>query len=699
MLISKMGRCIPLTVLKGRLVGVTKGRSSPWGPRWCRRRWRSNSLCPRSGMEGLNKLLFGTVGPFCSTPDMNENNDPFSSSESGQSVTNFGMSAAWINMKDRHIIEILSYVNYSDLLQCRLVSKQFRHVISKSRLFIDSTIFVSSSKSTGPLLLPSSSTPYETCRFDHIDYDVFTGAKTDSHSHENAYFSPPTLFLANLKSLEFANSYITWETIKRTVNATPALERLVLTRCKFVDKKNTSALSEFEEFRVGRTFSHLKSVKIQEYHDIRAVNIFLEKLVGYCSKTLEEIWITFDPSTVINSPPSSIHDAAEIDPCSVHLPDMDTFCTLVRTIIEANTFQLRRLCMDLKYQPLLNIFLPSVFGKMNSLWTELNLEEFLLSPPSSANNNNVEISLNCTSSAQILIGLLESQVNLKTAALPHFRNMGEQHYRVKIGQSLSPQVEYLSLPNQEYLPKEFLTKFGALKQLYLGGSTGDNGLPVALRSEIFEQPKTPVSFQHGLPAHLDLNLALSGSAYNFVGPPINTGVWDKFTELGLGSTIINGIELLKIIKKFHFLVKLEILSELPVIQDEDMQVLVEGIPLLRHLSVSACDFLTDYGVTGILRNSCLRSLILMGKSHITDVGIHFGLRFPELETAFLPYNQNVSGVLILKLWFFMNLPLSNCKYVNRSRNGAYKNLASTTQASKSSSCVASTRAAGRDSST
>lgn len=37
----------------------------------------------------------------------------------------------------------------------------------------------------------------------------------------------------------------------------------------------------------------------------------------------------------------------------------------------------------------------------------------------------------------------------------------------------------------------------------------------------------------------------------------------------------------------------------------------------------------------------LKSLILMGVSEITDVGVHFGFQFPELQNACLPYNKNV----------------------------------------------------------
>jgi len=178
-----------------------------------------------------------------------------------------------------------------------------------------------------------------------------------------------------------------------------------------------------------------------------------------------------------------------------------------------------------------------------------------------------------------------------------------------------------------------------------------------------------------LPSHFALNLAFSGSIYAFAPATPTNEIWDKFQQLGIGSSIINGVELKKIIRKFHYLTKFEVTSHLPVMQDEDMQALIVGMPWLRELTVAASDFLSDFGVTGIMRNSCkmmvrlqnyhdlrsssvlnsrvnngkpisqlkgLKSLILMGVSEITDVGVHFGFKFAELQNACLPYNKNIT---------------------------------------------------------
>jgi hypothetical protein len=39
---------------------------------------------------------------------------------------------------------------------------------------------------------------------------------------------------------------------------------------------------------------------------------------------------------------------------------------------------------------------------------------------------------------------------------------------------------------------------------------------------------------------------------------------------------------------------------------------------------------------------------MMGRSYITDVGLHFGMRFRELQTACLPYNKNVTDWGVIK---------------------------------------------------
>jgi hypothetical protein len=391
------------------------------------------------------------------------------------------------------------------------------------------------------------------------------------------------------------------------VNQTPLLQSLSLIRCKFTEQKTLAALDEFSEFRVGRTFSSLKNVKINEHHDLNALNKFLGKLFGYNAHCLELLQITFD---------------LEVETEVTSTTDMDQFYSLVRILIEMNAPVLKSLGIDIKHRQLLNYFSPNVFGQMD-MWgeknTSLNLEEFLLSPPGcSVTPTAIDISQQCMVSAQVLIGFLSSQPNLKKAALPHFKTLREPHYRIKIGASLPPSIEYICLPNQDYLPQDFLSRFKLLKKLYVGGSFGDMGMPVALRSTMFDHSHAFLRIHPaGLPT--DIQLDLSGS--RVAKPSNNCKAWDNLKELGIGSTIINGMELIQILKKFPFLSKLEVSSQLPVVQDEDLQCLIKTVPGLQFLSVSACDFLTDFGVTGILRNSCEMMIRLDSYREVDDDGI------------------------------------------------------------------------------
>lgn len=196
-------------------------------------------------------------------------------------------------------------------------------------------------------------------------------------------------------------------------------------------------------------------------------------------------------------------------------------------------------------------------------------------------------------------------------------NSQEKHYRSKIGQSLPTALQYLCIPNQEYLTSDFHKRLPNLKKLYIGGSTSDNGLPIQFKSDMFDT-NTTVSAQPKSYNSLNIGLALSGSILQN-GTEGNESL-DRVMELGIGSTIINGIELMKTIKKFHFLVKLEVASQLPVFQDEDLQCCVDNMPWLQYLSISACDFLTDFGVTGIMRNSC-EMMVRLNNYHDIDDSI------------------------------------------------------------------------------
>lgn len=407
------------------------------------------------------------------------------------------------------------------------------------------------------------------------------------------------------------------------MNGCPKLEQLSVINSHFVERKTLSPVGEFDEFRIGRTFSSLKSLKISEHRSLTAVNKLLEKLVGYYCHTLKELEISFHPKN---------------KDIVVKEADMEAFCDLTRSIVETNIGSLTKFSMDLKYGPLLNIFIPGVFAKMDSLWAELNLEEFSLSP---CGPDNVEISSNTISSAQILIGFLESQTSLRIVSLPHFRNIGgDQHYKWKLGRSLGAGIECLSVPNQDYLPKEFLSRYGCLRKLSIGGSHGDNLLPMDLRSEMFDHgvDLDPVGPQ--LPSHFALNLAFSGSIYAFAPTHPTHEIWDKFQQLGIGSSIINGVELKKIIRKFHYLTKFEVTSLLPVMQDEDMQALIGGMPWLRELNVVACDFLSDFGVTGIMRNSCKMMVRLQNyhdlrSSSVLNSRVNNGKPISQLKGGFM----------------------------------------------------------------
>jgi hypothetical protein len=399
-----------------------------------------------------------------------------------------------------------------------------------------------------------------------------------------------------MKSLEFNSCFITWDTIKRVISDASDLRHFSLAQCKFHDQhraQSSAVLGEFSEFRVGETVSKLQSLKIQETEKLRTVNRILEKLLGFSTRSLEKVWISFDPS-------SSKEDSYEDN-------DLDKFCELMSELVEMNTSTLRSLHLDIKCQPLLNLILPNLFGKLQRIWSELKLQEFLLSPPGcTPTPRTVDITENSIKSAEILANFLASQGTLKKVAIPHVKRMDngqEAKYRNKISSRFPSSIEFLCIPNQEYLPVDFLHSLPNLKKLFIGGSTSDDGRPIPLKAELFnvtvtEEPESQDTVKQRVPE------------------------LDKLTELGIGSSIVNGLELMKLVKKLHFVCKLEVTSQLPVIQDEDLQCCIDNMPLLQKLTISSCDFLTDFGITGILRNTCEMMVRLNNYYNLGDSVLH-----------------------------------------------------------------------------
>jgi len=346
--------------------------------------------------------------------------------------------------------------------------------------------------------------------------------------------------------------------------------------------------------------SNLRGIKISETENFQTISTLLDKLIGFSARILERVWISFDPSN-----PSAVYSEN----------DILTFCDLLRTLLETNCCTLRSLHLDVKIQSVLNVICQKIFGQMDTSWSDFDLKEFVLSPPGcTPTPATVDITENGNVAAEILCGFFHTQTQLKKIAIPHIRRCGKhvgQEYRHKVLCDVNPNVEFLCVPNQDYLSQGLLRRLTNLRKLFIGGSVADNGLPISLDSKIFDfaTMKEPT----GAMKIFQLSQKVSNK---FPSVP----ALDKFKEIGLGSSIVNGHELTEIIKKLHYITKFEVTSQLPVIQDEDLQCLIENMPWLKKITVSACDFLTDFGVTGILRNTC-EMMVRLGNYHEVEDSI------------------------------------------------------------------------------
>lgn len=136
--------------------------------------------------------------------------------------------------------------------------------------------------------------------------------------------------------------------------------------------------------------------------------------------------------------------------------------------------------------------------------------------------------------------------------------------------------------------------------------------------------------------------------------------------------------------KFPSLTRLEFNAFRSVVNDFDLQSILVHCRLLRHLSITGCDLISDFGLTGASPDWCretyrlgiiysqppsqcpprqnfkplaslrgLRSLVLRGHANrVSDVGIFYGVRFQELKSIWMPYSERVTGWCLkeLKRW-------------------------------------------------
>jgi hypothetical protein len=178
---------------------------------------------------------------------------------------------------------------------------------------------------------------------------------------------PTERFMQNLTCIDFQNCFITWETIKRTISKTPNAQKLGLSRCRFSERKTIPPLNEFEEYQVGMRISNLKASKIIEYgQDLKPINKLLEKLIGFNSRNLQSLQISFDPQNIFHRGPKI--PVEEIATDKVETKNIEIFCNLVLKLIKYNGPVLKRLSLDIKHDKLLSVILPSIIAGINGIF-------------------------------------------------------------------------------------------------------------------------------------------------------------------------------------------------------------------------------------------------------------------------------------------------------------------------------------------
>ncbi|CAG7697357.1 unnamed protein product [Allacma fusca] len=488
------------------------------------------------------------------------------------------------------LLEVFSWLNYSDLIQCRLVSKRWNSHICKASNFLRHAVFPVSLHDESLDILSSSKTPWTNislclcqCLMEHPEEIKWHGI----HSS-----------MRQAKSLHLHSSFLYWTVVQCITSWTLTLEELSIDGCvlgpedegrSIVPMVNHLDTGESREMIYAKRMRTLKELRVTDKGPLENLNRLLNNLIRHWeSGCLESFHVLYDPSETGSS--TSIQQA-----------------TLFHALV-------------------LDIF-------------RSHREDFQLTPYLSEEDFVYEIQSHSSAPMLALIDFFIRHEHLKTVAFPHFNNCSSSDLkRRRILRSLPKTVETLSIPGHSYLVPDFLSYFPNLKSISIGSIAG--------------KPFHPNSYRY------------------------TPSVCKDIRELGVFSRIhLSPGKLGNFAWKFPSLTKLEFNAFRSVVNDFDLQNIVGHCRLLRHLSITGCDLISDFGFTGSPSDWCketfrlgiihshppqqcpiknnfkplaalkgLRSLLLRGYANkISDVGIYYGIRFQQLKTIWVPYSERITG--------------------------------------------------------
>ncbi|ODM93413.1 hypothetical protein Ocin01_13268 [Orchesella cincta] len=579
----------------------------------------------------------------------------------------------FLTINDKVLKKIFSFLNHSDLVQCRAVQRRWKKILSRDRSFLEKTVYVvnivkSYNVATSSLIYNDltiyAQMPYLHGRFQYIDSN---------------FLKEPRKFV-----------------LKNSDNEKYVPEGKL-------ESSNHTHTTEFEEFNAGNAIFAMKHLEIYEIRCLSNVTSILKKFIGYGNQALACLKITYYPPAERGSTRDDIKS------------DSADFCRELKTLISNCASSLQTLCLDVQHEQTLNFIGYHVCKHLQALGPRLDLTEFKLTPslacwvhkPGLMPTMGIAMTMKdmtngdgqkcLITAAAAMARFLESQKNLKILALPcieHPEAFSSCFHTVLTRLPAAPTIEYLAVPSAGFLPLNLLHVFPNLKALKVGGTCCQDSTSGWEIFQYYTKEQLVNTASADTPDEANQDGAIVRREFAVMTPqPIlaitqtdndfyeRLEMMKKMEELYLTTTVIP--KNFKIVmSRLINLTTLNVSSgpDSPVIRDDDLQACILHLKRLHNLLIGCADELTDYGISGIPNEYCsatfknqryqkdgvyenvwssekvtgrplsdLKGKIETSKigserkNKFTDIGIAYGLAFQELKCCHLPYSDYVTS--------------------------------------------------------
>ena len=441
-------------------------------------------------------------------------------------------------------MEVFSYLDHGDLLQTRTVCQRWNNAISHWTGFLDKVTFIlrRSPAHNSFPTLSRSRVPWKS-----ITLTNFTHEKVPSW-----YF--PAHISDSLTALNLKEGKLTWTWMRDVTGRFQQLETFSILKCERVLEEDegwnqtTEQEAKFSEFQ--RRVKHLSV----ETNNTRTLNFYLRQFI--CSdSTLASLFIKIQ-----REPEVGDHGFDR------HFKDFNMLTITFYDLIRSCSSTLK--CFSLDTYDRFAVLICWLFNYMEWKTNRLDLKAFHLQwkweEAWDYLGSQVE---------EFYLSFLKTQHNVKYLTLPRLER-----------RNVEPGGQLLSA-----LPRKLTNMF----------QSEDSNLTVEVFKHLHTLKVMVIKFER--------ENSFIESMDNKIYPELRElTVHGKVTGLAIPPIVAGFPNLVKLSVSCSRSVQDELQFEYVSISDDKLQLIVQSLPHLRILSLSPCDLITDFGVSGVFRDDCLK---------------------------------------------------------------------------------------------